>query len=312
MPVFVAFLAYMIVKFKAFNIKLLGAQALVFSLGLLVLAILFIRKIEDVRIVVIFTLLFVIALGYALIKSVKKEVQQREQLAELLQQRESLVHLVTHKVKGYFTSTKCVFAEMVEGSFGILPPKAKEMAAIGLASDNEGIDMVDMVLNQASLQAGLVKYDMKPFDFKKMVEEIIEDKRLAAEKKGLKFETETKDENYTITGDRRWLKEAAFSFVDNAVKYTDKGKITVGLKLKEKQLLYYVKDMGGGITDEDKKILWTEGGKGKNSLLKNPDSTGYGLSGTRKIIEAHKGKAWEESEVGKGSIFCIELPLTQK
>src|SRR3990167_7294781 len=66
LPIFVGFLAYMIVRFKTFNIKVIGTHGLVIALGFLVLAILFIRKIENVRIVVIFTLLFVVALGYDL------------------------------------------------------------------------------------------------------------------------------------------------------------------------------------------------------------------------------------------------------
>lgn len=319
MPIFVVFLAYMIVRFKTFNVRLVGAQALVISLWLLVLSILFVRYIENVRVITIITLLMVTIAGFLLVKSVKKEVQQREELAKLnldlqrsIKTKDSLVHIINHKVKGSFTHSKCIFAEMLEGTYGVISPRLKELAAGGLVSDDEGIATIDMVFNQASLQAGTVRFDMKPFDFKKVVEEIVEDKKGPAEKKGLKLETEIKNENYTITGDRRWLKEAAFSFVDNAVKYTVSGKITVGIELKEKQLLYYVKDTGGGITDEDKKVLWTEGGKGKNSLLKNPDSTGYGLSGTRKIVEAHKGKYWVDTELGKGSIFNIELPLTQK
>src|ERR1035437_11055251 len=83
MPIFVAFLAYMIVRFKSFNIKMIGTQMLVYALGFLVLAILFIRNIADVRIVVGFTFIFVVVLGYALVKSVKKEVLQKEELAKL-------------------------------------------------------------------------------------------------------------------------------------------------------------------------------------------------------------------------------------
>lgn len=319
MPILVAFLIYIIVRFRVFNIRLIGAQALIVALWLLVLGILFLRNIENVRAVTIVTLLLVTIAGFLLVKSVKKEVQQREELAKLnidlqksIKARESLTHLVTHKVKGYFTRTKCVFAEMIEGSFGVLPPKAKEMAAGGLASDNEGIAMVDMVLNQASLQAGLIKYDMKPFDFKGIVKEIIEEKRGPAEKKGLKMETDIKDENYAITGDQHWLKEAILNLVDNAVKCTVTGKITVGLGLKEKQVFFYVKDTGRGITDEDRKNLYTEGGRGKDSLKYNPDSTGYGLSTVKLIVEAHKGKVWEDTEVGKGSTFYVKLPLTQK
>ena len=169
-----------------------------------------------------------------------------------------------------------------------------------------------MVLNQASLQAGTVKYDMKPIDFKKVVEEIIEEKTGPAEKKGLKMETDIKDGDYNITGDRRWLKEAILNLVDNAVKCTVTGKIIVGLELKEKQVFFYVKDTGRGITDEDRKNLYTEGGRGKDSFKYNVDSTGYGLSTVKIVVEAHKGKVWEDTEVGKGSTFYVKLPLTQK
>ena len=96
------------------------------------------------------------------------------------------------------------------------------------------------------------------------------------------------------------------------MKYTDQGQITVGLELKEKQVFFYVKDTGRGITDEDRKNLYTEGGRGKNSFQYNVDSTGYGLSTVKIVVEAHKGRVWEDTEAGRGSTFWVELPLTQK
>ena len=192
--------------------------------------------------------------------------------------------------------------------FGAISPELKAMAAGGLASDNEGIAVVDMILNQASLQAGTMRYDIQPFDFKKVVAEIIEEKKGSAEKKGLKMAAEIKEGDYIITGDQRWLKEAILNLVDNAVKCTVAGQITVGLELKEKQIFFYVKDTGRGITPEDRKNLYTEGGRGKDSFKYNVGSTGYGLSTVKIVVEAHKGKVWEDTEVGRGSTFWVELP----
>lgn len=59
---------------------------------------------------------------------------------------------------------------------------------------------------------------------------------------------------------------------------------------------------------KDKKVLWTEGGQGKDSLQYNTDSTGYDLSTTKIVVEAHQGLAWAESAVGQGSTFYVELP----
>ena len=315
MPIFVGFLAYMIVKFKSFNIKLMGTQVLVFALGFLVLAILFIRKIENVRVVVVFTLAFVIALGYALIKSVKKEVQQKEELAklninleELLKQRESLVHLVTHKVKGSFTRSKYIFAGILDGTFGAINEEVKKRAQQGLESDNMGIETVDVVLNAANLEKGTVKYEMKTIDFKELVDKTISEKKTLAETKGLKMETEIASGIYNVLGDSFWLKEVSNNLVENSIKYTREGKITVGLEKKDKKIKFYVKDTGVGISLEDKNSLFTEGGRGKDSVRMNVDSTGYGLYSVKMIVDAHKGKVWmEPNKDGAGSTFWVEL-----
>ena len=165
------------------------------------------------------------------------------------------MHLVTHKVKGSFTRSKYIFAEILEGTFGPISAKVKDIVEKGLASDNEGIKTVDLVLNAASFQAGTVKYDMKPVDFKKIVEGIMEDKKGPAEAKGLKMATDIKGGNYTITGDRRWLKEAMLNLADNAVKCTVAGQITVGLELKEKQIFFMLKILAEALPPKTGKIF---------------------------------------------------------
>ena len=100
----------------------------------------------------------------------------------------------------------------------------------------------------------------------------------------------------------------ANNLIMNAILYTKEGEITVGLEKKNDKIIFSVKDTGSGITPEDKKILFTEGGRGKDSVHVNVDSTGYGLYSVKLIVDAHKGKVWVDSEVGKGSTFFVELP----
>ena len=158
---------------------------------------------------------------------------------------------------------------------------------------------------------GTVKYDMKPLDFRQITEKIIEGKRGAAEIKGLKIETDIKDGIYNMLGDAIWLKEAVNNLIDNSIKYTKQGKITVNLEDGNGKIKFSVQDTGLGITEEDKKNLFTEGGRGKDAVKTNVDSTGYGLYSVKLIIEAHKGRVWAESEgFNKGSTFYIELPIT--
>ena len=229
-------------------------------------------------------------------------------LEKLIQQRESLVHLVTHKVKGSFTRSKYIFAEMIDGMFGTLSPELKKIAEFGLDSDDNGIKTVDLILNASNLQKGTVKYDMKPMNFKDIIESTIKEKRELAEKKGLKFEVDIPESDYQINGDIFWLKEVVNNLIDNSIRYTKEGTINIGLKKENGKILFFVKDTGIGVTEEDKKNLFTEGGRGKESVKVNVDSTGYGLYTVKLVVEAHGGKVWVESEgSGKGSKFIVEL-----
>jgi signal transduction histidine kinase len=240
-----------------------------------------------------------------------KELQDaNESLRNLLRQRESLVHLVTHKVKGSFTRSKYIFAEMLEGTFGEISPVLKGMAEKGLDSDNQGIETVDLVLNAANLQTGTVKYEMKLIDFKEIVDHVIVDMKKPIESKGLKLEINISEGKYNTSGDSFWLKEVVHNLVDNSLKYTKEGSIKVNLENKDGKILLGVKDTGVGITDEDKQNLFKEGGRGQNSVKVNVDSTGYGLFSVKLIVDAHKGRVWAESDgQGKGSSFFVELPI---
>jgi signal transduction histidine kinase len=322
MVIFLGLLSYLIVKFQTFHTKLIATQVLVWSLVILVGSQLFFVKNSINRILTIITLLASVIFGYFLIRSVKKEIEQKEKLAtlnvqleDLLKQRESLVHLVTHKVKGAFTRSKYIFAGLLDGTFGEVNPEVKKYAKMGLESDNGGIQTVDLVLNASNLTTGTVKYDMKPLDFKEIIAQVVSDKKVQAEAKGLQLEGDIHNDekdNYKVLGDAIWLREAVNNLIDNSIKYTKEGKIMIELHDGGGKVKFSIKDTGIGITEEDKKNLFTEGGRGKESVKVNVDSTGYGLYSVKLIIEAHKGRVWGESEgEGKGSAFFVELPVAQ-
>lgn len=316
MVIFMIYISILMVRFKTFNIKLLATQALVWGLVVLIGSQFFFIKTQINMILNGFTFVSSVIIGYYLIKSVKKEIEQREQLAKLnfnlktlIKQRESLVHLVTHKVKGSFTRTKFIFAGILDGTFGEISEEIKKVAKQGLDFDNGGIQTVDLVLNAANLQNGLIKYNMKELNLKDIVLNVFEDKKLEAERRELTINTKIGSDEYKTIGDSFWLKEVTNNLIDNSLKYTKTGNIEVGLEKKNDKILLSVKDTGLGITEEDKKNLFTEGGRGKDSVKVNVDSTGYGLYTVKLVVEAHKGRVWAESEgFEKGSQFYVELP----
>ncbi len=315
-PVSVGVLSYFVIRLKFLGqSQIMAAQVLVLGLWIAVGSILFIQDITLVRWIVGITLVFLAILGYLLLRSFKLEIKQREEIQKLANelqrvnsQQVILIHFITHQIKGFIAKSRNIFSLMVDGDYGVLPDTAKAAAQTGFESDTKGAQTIQEILNAANIKSGKVTYAMESFDLKEMVEGIIHDLAPQAELKGLALTSSLQGVSYT--GDKGQLVNAFKNLIDNSIKYTQKGAVSVSLAQTEGTIRLEVIDSGIGITPEDMKNLFTEGGRGKNSQKVNVESTGFGLYIVKNIIEAHKGKVWAESEgEGKGSRFVVELPV---
>lgn len=232
-------------------------------------------------------------------------------LEEANKEQESLLHFISHEVKGYLTKSQAAFAAMLEGDFGEIPEKLRTAATAELADTRKGVDTVMEILSASNFEKGTVNFKMEPFDFVSAVREDLVALTKSASERGVTIHASLPDESYEIVGDKHKIAEHLIrNLIDNAIKYSPKGKVEVSVARTDGHIRFSVKDTGVGLTEDDKKMLFTEGGKGKDSLKVNVESTGYGLYIAKQIAEAHKGNIWAESEGrGKGSLFIVELPL---
>ena len=112
-----------------------------------------------------------------------------------------------------------------------------------------------------------------------------------------------------MEGDPQLLQEVITNLIENAIYYTPKGSVKVHLARNGKKLLVAITDTGVGITAEDMKVLFTEGGHGKDSIRVNTHSTGYGLYIAQQVAQAMGGTIRAESAgTDKGSTFTLEFP----
>ena len=319
MPVFIAFLLYTIVRYKLFNIKLVGAVALVLVLCALNFALLFVDDVVSFRSVAIATLSISLIFGLILIRSVNREVAQRElieiqerELELVNQQQENLLHFISHEIKGFLTEGQNAFAGIVEGDYGDASPQLMALARTALEKMRAGVDTVMNILDASNLKKGTVSYKKEKYDFRDVVEKSMDVMVLRAQAKNLAIDwTVDGNSSYTAVGDKEKIQEHVVrNLIDNAIRYTPKGSIHVSLTRASKNIRFSVKDTGVGITEEDKARLFTEGGHGKDSIKVNVDSTGYGLFIAKQVTEAHGGTIRAESEgAGKGSEFVVMMPL---
>ncbi|OHA26285.1 MAG: hypothetical protein A3C06_02480 [Candidatus Taylorbacteria bacterium RIFCSPHIGHO2_02_FULL_46_13] len=316
--IFLICIGYAILKYHLFNIKVIVTELFVFSLWSVIL----IRTTTSYNLQDLLInsglLILTIVVGAFLIKSVIREVEQREKiqvlakdLEETNDRQEKLIHFVGHEVKGYLTKGEYAFSEMVDGDFGTLPPETKILSTNALSEMRKGVKAVTDILKAANLKRGTVTYDKKPVDLRDVVREEIIKLSPQAKEKGLALTADIeRPGNYTVNLDQSQFGEHVIrNLIDNSIKYTPTGSVAVRVSNKDGKVIFSVKDTGVGITDEDRAHLFIEGGTGKDSLKINVHSTGYGLYIAKTLVEAHNGKIRVESEgKGKGSTFFVELP----
>ena len=224
----------------------------------------------------------------------------------------NLIHIINHQIKGYLAKSRNIFSELLtEPEYGPIPESAKPILEEGFKSLTEGVDFVQDFLAASDIEKGTFVYDMQPTDFKTTVIAVAEKQREVAKDKGLSFDLTIAPGDYNMKGDASQLGQAVRNLIDNSIKYTPKGTINLRLTTDNNKILLEIKDTGVGISDELKPRLFTKGGKGKDSLKINVNSTGFGLSFVKGVVEVHKGRVWADSAgPNQGSTFYLELPVS--
>ncbi|MFA6386286.1 MAG: HAMP domain-containing sensor histidine kinase [Candidatus Paceibacterota bacterium] len=320
MVIFMIYLSILMVRFKTFNVKLIATEALVWGLAILIGSQFFFIKSNTNMILNGITFVGIIVLGQILIKSVKQEVMQREQLQILTEQlfgvneklkgldklKTEFVSLASHQLRSPLTAIKGYASMLMDGDYGDLSKEAKEAIDRMYQSSKNLTIVVEDLLNVTKIESGGMKFEMAPFDLSKVVEDEAKDLSITAEKKGLKLNFES-DPLCMTNGDQEKIRQVIINLIDNSIKYTKEGGLNVSVKRNEKKVVFCVKDTGMGMTQETKASLFQKFARGDGARM-NTTGSGLGLYLARQIVEAHKGKVWVESDgLNKGSEFYMEL-----
>lgn len=177
------------------------------------------------------------------------------------------------------------------------------------------------LLTSAKAEDGRLSSHPTVIEMSSYLEKLSEDLKFAAEKRKLFSEfilgaSDVIDASaganvikplYYVYADPDRLREVITNLFDNACKYTESGKVTIGLTGNNNVVQFYIKDTGSGIPTEDIGHLFQKFYRVDNSATRTIGGTGLGLFICRKIIELYGGHIWAESELGKGSTFFVNL-----
>jgi len=319
-------IAYAIVRYQLFDIKLVITETFTFMLWLLILGrAIFSTSILD-SVLNYILLLSVIIIGIFLIRGVIREVEQREhiealaadlqkandRLTELDRQKSEFVSFATHQLRAPLTAMKGYASLILEGDMGVVTEETRGAISRIFESTNTLTSIVDDYLNITRIELGSMKYAFETISLRALIEDVIGELKPTINKSGLDFSftVDNPAANYRVTADRDKLKQVITNLLDNSMKYTPSGWIKVSLTMDKVRhlFIFQIKDSGIGISAETIPLLFQKFGRASNANKVNIKGTGLGLFVAKEIITAHHGTVHVESEgEGKGSTFIVEM-----
>lgn len=321
---FALLLAYAIIRHNALDMKTISAEVFVTLIAFIFSAELFFVRTTTEFLLRIGALAALISFSVLLVRGVKNEVRRREEIQQLAKDlqdanerlttldhvKSEFLSIAAHQLRTPLSVIKGYTSMMQEGDYGHV---SKEMQPIldNVYNSNEHlIHLVDDFLDISRIESGRTKYDFKPLDLSAVVSDVTNELTARAKEKGLCIKTVKCDDLPTVIADAEKIRHVIYNFVDNAIKYSPKGSITVACGTSADEVQCTVTDTGIGMDEIDRENLFQKFYRGRNVQSTEVNGTGLGLFVCKKFIEAHKGRIWVESAgIGKGSVFGFALSL---
>ncbi|MEK7131065.1 MAG: ATP-binding protein [Patescibacteria group bacterium] len=302
--------AYAITKHHLMDIKTITSEILT---GLL-LSILFINIFVYNGNLIWFRLAIFLAssvVGYFLIKSVFKEVRQREHIEKLLKMRSEFLDIASHQLKTPVSVIMGTASMFKEGSIQKLPKEQQDKFIDNIYRKSVKLSgIIRDILSASEFDTekfSLPESRLEPVDLDKFLEKIKEDFSDDAKEKGLGLNfIKKKSVIPPIISDEFYLTQAIVNIIDNAIKYTKIGKVDIFLDEDEKNVFVKIKDTGVGIPEKDKPKIFGKFERASNAVDMYTDGSGLGLFISKEIIGAHNGANISfNSKEGEGTEFVI-------
>ncbi|MBF0200153.1 MAG: sensor histidine kinase [Desulfamplus sp.] len=169
--------------------------------------------------------------------------------------------------------------------------------------------LINDVLDLAKIEAGRIEWKMAPASIAHIVEKAVHSTSSLFESKPLILHVRLQENIPLVTCDHDRILQVFINLISNAVKFTEKGSVTVKVHQEERWLFHQVIDTGIGIAPENHSRVFEQFVQIEDTIADKPRGTGLGMPITKEIIEHHGGKIWIESTPGKGSVFAFTLPL---
>ncbi|MBI4132588.1 MAG: hypothetical protein HY473_00605 [Candidatus Sungbacteria bacterium] len=326
--VMVGFIAYAIFKHNLYNIKVIATEAFGTVLALVLLIRLF-ASVSATEVILNALILGVASvIVFLLIRSVLKEVEQREKIQSLATElsaaneelkrldaaKSEFISIAGHQLRAPLTVIKGYVSLLLEGTLGDASEKVKDSMKKVYFSAEQLVRLIADLLDLSRIEAGRLRYEFRRVMMDDIVAEAVRELEVNAKAKGLAFSYENRNTaKRSVNADIDKMREVVLNLIDNAIKYTAVGRVNVTLYPEVRKgrewLMFKVEDTGLGIRSADIPRLFTKFARTEEAKRVQAEGMGLGLYIVKRIVEDHGGKCWVESPgLGHGSTFYAALP----
>jgi len=233
-----------------------------------------------------------------------------EELKKLDRAKSEFISMASHQLRTPLTAIKGYLSMILEGDYGKFSQKMGKSIRNVFFSNERLIKIVNDLLNISRVELGKMELEKTKVQIEDLIQSCLQEMKTEAENKKLKLIfKKPKASLPKIEADELKIRQVILNLIDNAIRYTKKGKIEISLAKKENSILIKVKDTGEGLTKKEQKYIFegfTRGSAGVNLFI---EGAGLGLYVAKKYLDLHQGKIWVESPgKSRGSTFYVELP----
>lgn len=233
-------------------------------------------------------------------------LSQNFRLQEASRFKTQLMANLSHELRTPLSSIIGLSELMAEGGDGEVNGEQMNHLLLIRQAGARLLDTVSAMLDLSRLEVNRLDLDVQKVNVGRLITQIVKTLPLG---KYTKLEIKLGDKTPGVYGDEKRLSQVLRHLLDNAVKFTPRGKISVDAEKCGEMLKICVKDTGVGISPDMQEIIFEGFRQVDGTMTRKYDGLGLGLTISRKLVELHGGRMWLKSKVGRGSEFHFTLPL---
>lgn len=252
----------------------------------------------------------------AINRDMETRIQQRTaELAVAMQKAQAADHLksaflasMSHELRTPLNSIIGFTGILLQGLAGPLNEEQKKQLLMVQNSSRHLLALINDVLDISKIEADQLSLSFSTFELRPSIEKTVKLTAPLADKKGLELVLEIGPDVASVTTDQRRLEQVILNLLNNAVKFTEKGRVSLACRTDKDGYLLSVSDTGIGIRAEEIPGLFQPFHQIDTGLSRKHEGTGLGLSICKKLVGMMGGAIEVQSQWGKGSTFTVRFP----